>query len=222
MFGGGNEYDNSQQYQLNTPGSVGSFQSTPQSNFGDFSPSTVGNNFGGMNSYPQSVPQSPYSDIPSSPFSSNTVHNPYNPSMNSSQNNQYNSRGNNVNNATGQQPVDANQVRASRNAQAINELNSMIETVTKSLEKLRRDQKQVALPISHENFVQLEEDQRKLKISIDWIEKTLNNLMDNMHLESNEMNQILLLEQELHFFSKQLGLYCLELQNFQKDGTIPW
>jgi len=56
---------------------------------------------------------------------------------------------------------------------------------------------------------------------LDWLEETHTRLIDGTLLESVEMHQLLLLEQDIHYFKKQLALYSTELQNFQKDGSMP-
>ncbi|PRP87817.1 hypothetical protein PROFUN_04291 [Planoprotostelium fungivorum] len=108
-----------------------------------------------------------------------------------------------------------------RNAEVISELERVVDQVKKASEKLRQDQKMVPLPMSRENYSALEQEHMKIKNGIDWVEETHGKLLDGMLLESVEMHQLLALEQDLIYHKKQLTLYSTELQNFQKEGSIP-
>ena len=106
-------------------------------------------------------------------------------------------------------------------AALIQQIQEIAKQVATRMEQLRWQQKQTSLPIQAESFFALDKEQKELKAAIEWSEKQLNGLLDNVILESSEMHVLLQLQLEVFLQQKQLELFIQELQGFQKDNALP-
>jgi hypothetical protein len=105
--------------------------------------------------------------------------------------------------------------------QILGEIHQMLGQFCVRLEKIRLSQKIIQLPISNEEFVHLENEERDMKNTMKWCEKELNILVDTIILEPDEFNLLLQLKLELILEIKQLDIFIQELNSFRGENYIP-
>jgi hypothetical protein len=171
-----------------------------------------------------SVNLSPHPNQVASPsFSSSTPQTPLTPnsaSLNSSDSNQPNKRSKTSSNSEDGPIVIP--LESTANGLVIQQVMQTVSYISQALEKVRWEQKQLAIPIQREPYMKLDSEQKDLKSRIDVSDETLSRLLDTTILSPNEMHYLLLTQREISLLAKQLELYMQELQGFANNVIKPW
>lgn len=131
----------------------------------------------------------------------------------------------------------------------LTQVSQVVQQIALKLEQIRNDQvrsdvafywlmifpqRQLPLPAEPAYLMILDKAQQEVKNAIEWCgtfgsideiiittDTQLNGLLDNIILDPAEMHQLIILQQDLYLQQKQLELFMQELQDFQKENSLP-